>query len=164
MKSIIIVALLILGLLTGCQGASKQQQGGIGGGAGGAVIGGILGKQFGGDVGAIIGAIGGGVLGYWGGSKIGEYLDDQDKKKHEQATVQALETGQSQQWNNPETGTSGTVEITPVAIQSQSQHQVQIDAPERECRTINQSITLQDGTQQQEEMTACKGPNGWETV
>lgn len=34
----------------------------------------------------------------------------------------------------------------------------------RKCRTVTQTITLEDGSKRQEEITACKGPNGWETV
>lgn len=35
---------------------------------------------------------------------------------------------------------------------------------EKTCRTIQQTITLQDGTEHQEEVKACQGPNGWEVV
>lgn len=35
---------------------------------------------------------------------------------------------------------------------------------ERTCRTINQSITLGDGTTSDEKVTACQGPNGWEVI
>ena len=34
----------------------------------------------------------------------------------------------------------------------------------RTCRTILQSITLKDGTTQEEEITACQGPSGWVVV
>lgn len=34
----------------------------------------------------------------------------------------------------------------------------------RLCRTITQTIVLKDGTTKAEELTACKGPNGWEAA
>lgn len=34
----------------------------------------------------------------------------------------------------------------------------------RTCRTIQQEITLKDGSTHTEDVTACKGPNGWETA
>jgi surface antigen len=35
---------------------------------------------------------------------------------------------------------------------------------ERMCRTVRQTIVLKNGAQQQEDVTVCKGPNGWETA
>lgn len=32
----------------------------------------------------------------------------------------------------------------------------------RECRTVEQVVTLADGSEQTDEVTACRGPNGWE--
>lgn len=32
------------------------------------------------------------------------------------------------------------------------------------CRTVQQTVTLSDGTEHQEEVTACRGPDGWEIV
>lgn len=34
----------------------------------------------------------------------------------------------------------------------------------RTCRTVKQVITLEDGSEKVEEITACQGPNGWETI
>ncbi len=40
----------------------------------------------------------------------------------------------------------------------------QVIGGERECRTTIQNIRLADGTEGTEEVTACRGPNGWEIV
>lgn len=37
-------------------------------------------------------------------------------------------------------------------------------AVSRPCRTVNQTVVLTDGSEQSEEITACKGPNGWEVI
>lgn len=34
----------------------------------------------------------------------------------------------------------------------------------RTCRTVKQTITLADGREEEEEIKACQGPNGWEVV
>lgn len=37
-------------------------------------------------------------------------------------------------------------------------------APTRVCRTVEQSVSLADGSSQSETIQACQGPNGWEVV
>lgn len=34
----------------------------------------------------------------------------------------------------------------------------------RTCRTVKQIITLENGSEKVEEITACQGPNGWKTI
>jgi uncharacterized protein YgiM (DUF1202 family) len=34
----------------------------------------------------------------------------------------------------------------------------------QECRTVNQTIILADGSEKTEDVTACRGPNGWEVT
>lgn len=71
--SIVIVAVLILGL-AGCASMSRQQKGAVIGAGSGAVIGGVVGNQAGNTVlGAIIGAAVGGAAGAY----IGNYMDNQ---------------------------------------------------------------------------------------
>lgn len=98
------------------------------------------------------GALGCGFL----GSQIGSYLDAQDKQKMEDAAQAALATGEPQGWTSPGNKTSGTATIVPAAGNAQA------DAGAN-CRTIRNSITLADGTEKQEDVTACEGPDGeWE--
>lgn len=35
---------------------------------------------------------------------------------------------------------------------------------EKTCRTVQQTVTRKDGSERQEEIKACQGPNGWEVV
>ena len=37
-------------------------------------------------------------------------------------------------------------------------------AASRTCRTVKQTITLADGSEHEEEVRACQGPNGWEVI
>ena len=173
----------------GCNGLSKSQLGaGIGaavGGAGGVLAGRALG---GGRAGQIVGGLGGAVVGGVVGYQIAKMLDERDRNQHAAATEKALETGQGQVWKNPETGSSGSVEVvkeTPAAETSTTSgatadqsakpsagagaspassgsSSAQATASARQCKTLRQAITLKDGTTREEEVTACKGPNGWE--
>src|SRR5512139_2452226 len=71
--SIILVAVLIVGLV-GCASMKRRDKGAIIGGVSGGVIGGIIGKQAGNTaVGAILGAAVGGAAGAY----IGNYMDKQ---------------------------------------------------------------------------------------
>lgn len=93
--------------------------------------------------------------GYLGG-QIGLQLDEMDREKMNGAAQAALNTGKVQTWNSPDTDTSGTAKIvktTPAAKGGGN------------CRTVRNTITLDDGSQQQEDVTACKNANGeWEMV
>ena len=72
-RSILMIAILVLGL-TGCASMSRQEKGAVIGAGSGAVIGGVIGNQAGNTVlGAIIGAAVGGAAGAY----IGNYMDKQ---------------------------------------------------------------------------------------
>lgn len=143
--------------LAGCETMSKQQMGtGVG-----AIAGGILGTQIGGGTGKIIATVGGAALGGLLGSQLGKYLDTQDKSKADAASRQALETGRTQTWTNPETGVRGTVQVVNTPNRSKP---VAAGTPARQCRTTKHDIVLKDGSTRTEDVTACKGPNGWEAV
>lgn len=156
----IIVAFISIGLLFGCENMSKQQMGTVVG----AVAGAAAGSQVGKGRGRVVGAVVGGVVGGFVGSKIGSMLDNQDRKRHAEATKKALDTGQPQTWSNPDTGNSGKVEVVstpPVQPAAQSNQTV---TENRVCRKTKQTVTLKDGKEEVEEVTACQGPNGWEVV
>ncbi|MDY0109905.1 MAG: OmpA family protein [Candidatus Krumholzibacteria bacterium] len=72
-RSILMIAILVLGL-AGCASMSRQEKGAVIGAGSGAVIGGVIGNQAGNTVlGAIIGAAVGGAAGAY----IGNYMDKQ---------------------------------------------------------------------------------------
>ena len=53
---------------------------------------------------------------------------------------------------------------TPQAPADQGEIRQETVAATRTCRTVRQVVTLADGTEKEEKITACQGPNGWETV
>lgn len=92
----------------------------------------------------------------WLGGQIGAYLDEQDREKMNEAAQAALDTGEVQTWGGDDGEASGSAEIVRSAA----------DAPVgRECQTVRNTIVLADGSEKQEDVTACKGTNGqWEVA
>ena len=260
-KIYLAVAIILIVTVFGCQ-HSNLSKSSVGTGVG-AVLGGIGGKILGdgkNEV-ALIGAVASG----WIGNRIGQYLDDQDKQKLSQSSQEAITTGETQTWKNPETKNSGQVavvderkeetdikvrvlkdrveKVPPLEMvgqryiltsdsnlrggpskdykvltvlesgtvvdtigkvqdkpwmmigqnqvgngfihtslieeaptdaepseelvqQGESQGEIAEESVSvsRTCRTVRQTVTLEDGTTQEEEITACQGPNGWETI
>ena len=179
------VTLCALTATAGC-GMTNQQVGAVAGGAVGAGAGYGLSRAIGvGRSGQVVGAIAGTAAGALVGYQIGKMLDERDRPQHAAATQNALETGSPQVWKNPETGNSGKVEVketaaapvgsgrsgaTPSASQvpgpaaGASATKAAGTAAVGQCKTLKQTITLKDGTTREEEVKACKGANGWETV
>jgi surface antigen len=81
----------------------------------GAVTGALIGSQIGGGKGKLAAVAVGTLAGYWVGGKIGRSLSERDRAGIASTTEQALETGQSQAWRNPETGV-----YTQVSVQDAS--------------------------------------------
>lgn len=77
----------------------------------GAITGAIIGSQIGGGRGRAAAIALGTLAGYWAGGRIGAYLTEQDRKAMNQATTQAISTGQSSSWRNPDTGTVTQVSV-----------------------------------------------------
>lgn len=92
----------------------------------------------------------------WLGGQIGAYLDEKDREKMNEAAQAALDTGEVQTWGDTESDTSGTAQIVPTAAA----------VPNRsECQTVRNTIVLANGSEKQEDVTACKGANGqWEVA
>lgn len=97
-----------VGGIFGCSaGGDKQEIGAVAGG----LIGGLLGNRIAGRGNRVLGTVLGGALGAAAGSAIGCKLQKNDREKAERAVQDAVLTGKSQSWTNPETGASGTVEV-----------------------------------------------------
>lgn len=149
-----IAAALCLLALAGCTDAGPKQTGGTLVGAG---VGGLVGSQFGRGSGQAattgLGVLIGGLL----GSEVGKSLDRADQVAMAQATQRSLEgtpTGQVSNWNNPDTGHSGTVEPTRTFQTSQGTY----------CREFQQTVTV-GGQTQSAYGTACRQPDGsWKIV
>jgi len=65
--------------------------------------------------------------------------------------LKAIPVDQQQESQMPTHGEGSTEEVI--------EKNVEVN---RTCRTVQQTITLQDGTEKVENITACQGPNGWE--
>ncbi|MBW2737832.1 MAG: glycine zipper 2TM domain-containing protein [Deltaproteobacteria bacterium] len=95
-------------------------------------------------------------------------------------TVDVIGKVQGKSWmmigfNNTGSGFMHSSLLKTVPVE---QRKAQISAPEvkaaeidkktinakRTCRTVKQVITLEDGSEKVENITACQGPNGWETI
>jgi surface antigen len=90
-----------------CQAAGNRQQSGaiIGG-----IIGGVIGNQVADNergLGTVLGAAAGAAA----GSYIGCRMQTSDQQRAEQAAQLALERGQSQTWENPQTGARGRINV-----------------------------------------------------
>lgn len=93
----------------GCSSdGNKQTTGAVIGG----VVGGVLGNRIAGRGSRTLGTLLGGALGAAGGSALGCKLQKNDQAKAERAMEEALAKGESQSWENPETGASGNVEVS----------------------------------------------------
>jgi len=155
MKSLklMLVGAVALGL-TACEGAGeKEQLGTIVGAVAGAVIGAQVGKGRGRDTGIALGAL----LGSLAGSSIGKSLDRADKIYLQKTQHQALEKspmGTTSEWNNPDSGNSGTVTPRKTFKTAQGTY----------CREFQQTITV-GGRSEEAYGTACRQPDGtWKTV
>ncbi|WP_217373613.1 SH3 domain-containing protein [Sphingopyxis terrae] len=93
----------------GCPASgSKQTIGAVAGGA----VGGLLGNRvIGGN--RAVGTVVGGALGAAAGSWIGCKLQINDRRRAEAALAKAASENRTQQWSNPETGSSGSA--TPIS-------------------------------------------------
>jgi surface antigen len=120
----------------------------------GGVTGGLIGSAFkNGDGKTSAAAVGiGAVLGAVIGSNIGKSMDEHDKKMAEQAASEAVQSpvGQKVEWNNPNTGNSGSAKTLRIGK----------DSSGHECRQIEQEITV-NGKSDVVQMTVCLIDDHW---
>jgi len=140
-------------ILQGCQGQMNKQGGGtlIGG-----VAGGLLGSQFGKGEGQLVATGIGALAGALVGGQIGKTMDEYDKQMLEKSSRQALEyspSGNSVEWNNPDSGNHGS--ITPTKTFKESGQY---------CREYIQEVTI-GGKKQKAYGKACRQPDGsWKII
>ncbi len=154
MKKLFPVAALAVALAACTNDAGqKQTVGTILGGVGGAVAG----AQFGSGSGRLAATAVGTLLGAYLGSEVGSSLDRADTVLANDAESRAhtAQVGQTIDWNNPDTGNSGTV--TPVRDGTNSQTGAY-------CREYQTTVTV-GGETQDAFGTACQQPDGsWKIV
>lgn len=107
---------LALGLALGAgpaagQGLDRYLTGENVGKAVGAVAGALLGSQVGGGKGKLAAVAVGTLAGYWVGGEVGRRLSRGDQQGIAQTTQEALDSGQVQSWENPETGVYTRVSV-----------------------------------------------------
>ena len=151
LKKLVIVG-LAASLLTGCATGGGNQNATLGTLAG-AVGGAALGSAFGSGSGKVAAIAAGALVGGFLGNQIGASLDAESQRQNYTASVQALDTGAPQQWQNPQTGAYGTVNPGPVAYVNN-----------RTCRPYTNTVYI-DGQPQVARGTACRNPDGsWQVV
>lgn len=132
----------------------KSDIGSITGAIGGAWLGSNVGKGRGKYAAIAAGTLLGAAL----GNSIGSSLDRADMayyNKVSQSTLENTRTGEQITWQNPDTGTSGS--ITPVRTYQQA-------STNQYCREYQQTITV-GGQTENGYGTACRQPDGsWKIV
>jgi surface antigen len=119
------------------------------GAMGGAAGGGLIAAAAGGSPAAIAGGV---ILGGLLGGAIGNALDQRDKElalKEAQQSLEYSKSGQSSQWQNPDSGNSGT--FTPTRTYQTQSGQY--------CREYTQEIFVA-GEKHESYGTACRQPDG----
>jgi len=88
-----------------------------------------------------------------------DYIGDLDKKNLVRAIQKAADTGQPQVFINQESGVKGKAEV----IQSRTLSTQEAGKKDgvRECKTIRQTIILNDKREVIESVVLCKGLDGW---
>lgn len=153
-------------MLVGCadSGMNGTGMGGMGGmgtkqtiGTGvGAIGGGLLGSQIGGGSGRLWATGAGVLLGALAGSSVGKSLDKADMAYAQSAQAKAYSApvGQTINWNNPQSGNSGSYTTVRDGSRANGQY----------CREYTQTIKV-GGQTEQGTGTACQNPDGsWQIV
>ncbi len=147
---------LVAVLLAGCtqpEAGQKQVLGTLVGGA----AGGLLGAQIGDGSGQLAATAAGALAGAWIGNEIGKSLDRADQMALNKAQTVAYDApiGEEIDWNNPDSGNSGSV--TPVRDGTNKQ-------TGEYCREFQHDVTI-GGETQQAYGVACRQPDGaWKIV
>ena len=150
MYKIKILTLITAVSITGCTTDNLMTGKNIGGLLGGA-LGGVAGSQFGGGSGKTAATIGGAMLGMLAGSALGEHLTESDRSILQDTQEQAYNApiGEPIEWNNPETGNSGTITTERQGRTASGAY----------CREFQQTISI-DGKTERAYGTACQQPDG----
>jgi len=151
---ILAVALVGVGVLTGCQNTGSKELLGTLGGAG---LGGLAGSQIGNGNGKLVAVAVGALGGAFIGKSIGKNLDEVDQMMAVKSQQNALEHGPSNKpmrWKNPDTGNQGAITPKPAYQTETGQF----------CREFQQDVTV-GGKTEEAYGKACRQPDGsWKIV
>ena len=155
MKFKIVLAAIALAVgLSACAQNGQYGNKQVIGGLGGAALGGWAGSSVGKGSGKLAATAAGVLIGALIGSEIGRTMDDNDKRKAQQAYTQATSApvGQTIAWNNPNSGNSGTVTPTRDGTSNTGEY----------CREFQQTVVI-SGQEEDAFGVACRKPDGsWE--
>jgi surface antigen len=144
-STVLVAALLVAPLASGCMESRAQQGAGIGA-LGGGLAGSLLGPSKNKEQNALIGAAVGGLIGY----TVGNEMDKNDKAKLNNA-LETMPSRQTTTWVNPDTHAEYAVTPQP-AYRSEG----------RECRQAEIASVI-NGKRETVVKTACRRPDGrWE--
>lgn len=130
------------------------------GGVLGAAAGAYGGSQIGGGNTRIVTGLVGAAAGAWLGKSLAGYLTQSSQEQMANATYQAAQSGQTQAWQDPASGTHGQAEV----LGTSTAPQIAGTGNGGSCKAIRQTVTLQDGTQRDETVRVCQGANGWQVM
>ena len=123
---------------------------------GGAALGGFLGSQIGSGTGQLAFTGRGVLVGGFAGNQIAKALTCEDQQAMNQANQQAqtAPVGQQINWNNPDSGNSGTVTAVRDGTASNGQY----------CREFQQTVTV-NGKTEEGTGVACRQADGsWKVI
>ena len=92
-------------------------------------------------------------------SAIEDYIGDRDKQNIIEITRKAADTDQLQIFTNPVSGVNGKAEVVKSKVLPVLEEGKENGV--RECKIVRQTIVLKDRREITENMTTCKGPDGW---
>ncbi len=141
MKTIHILPLLSVLLLTSCSSMNKAQVGGVGGAGAGAIIGQAIGHN---TEATLIGMVVGGMVGYIVGNEMDKYDREQLNHVYERGL-----SGHPSSWVNPDKGTQYHVTPQPAYTAANS----------RVCRNAEVTAVI-DGKAEKTYTTACRDDYG----
>lgn len=150
-----IAALALMAVTLGACAADTGPKQGVGTVAG-AIGGAALGSQFGRGTGSVAAIAAGTLLGAFLGSEVGKSLDSADRAQLDraQSRAYAAPVGEKINWNNPNSGNSGTIVATREGTSASGAY----------CREFQNTITV-GGKSEQAFGTACRQPDGsWKIV
>jgi len=135
--------ILTLAIATGCQSPSNQQTGQIIGGLAGGLLGTQVGKGDGRTAAIIVGTLAGAYI----GGAIGENMDQNDRRRAQDA-LESAPTNHTTSWRNPDSG--NYYEVTPTRT---------YESATGPCREYTTEAVI-DGRRETIYGTACRQPDG----
>lgn len=154
------ICLIFSVLLCSCADMNSEK---ISTGVGG-IIGGLAGNKIGSGSGRTVGTVAGVAIGALIGNRIGKYLDAEGTKRTAAASAKTADTGQAQQFRTSSGAivTTSSVPNSAVSVPKPTPTTSVAAAVGPECRTVRQTIVLQDGKSESEDVKMCKGQDGWQ--